>query len=331
MVYLARLTLIIGAAALFAGCDGLKSPVITPSAMLRNGATVPIGAPVAMLQNHSTAKNARSGSWMLPEAKSSDLLYVTNVQTVTVYSYPRGKHVGTLKNFYRPEAECADSRGNVFIGDGDEVVEYAHGGKKPIQTLTMSGDLSQGCAADPTTGNLAVVWFKDIYQGYVAIYQNASGTPTLYTSNSFVPAWCGYDENGNLFVDGLNYNDGDAFEFTELPSGGANLSVVTLNQTIGWPGAIQWDGKYLAIADEDANVVYRFSISGSAGTLQGTVNLGNVQTLLEYWIDGKKIIGADDLLNTVWYWSYPAGGSAIKSVTKAVFHPVGVTISKAPR
>jgi len=92
---------------------------------------------------------------MLPEAKNEDLLYITNVYTVTVYSYPGGKHVGTPKHFYRPESECADKNGDVFIADG-AIYEYAHGGKKPIETLDPAPLSAQGCASDPTTGNLAV-------------------------------------------------------------------------------------------------------------------------------------------------------------------------------
>jgi hypothetical protein len=83
---------------------------------------------------------------MLAEAKSDDLLYISDVDTVTVYSYPKGKHVGTLKGFYRPLGECVDNAGNVFIADGrDSILEYAHGGKKLIQTLTLSGYGAQSC------------------------------------------------------------------------------------------------------------------------------------------------------------------------------------------
>jgi hypothetical protein len=91
---------------------------------------------------------------MLPVAKSEDLLYISNVYTVTVYSYPRGRHVGTLKGFYGPERECSDAAGDVFIADGNNVLEYAHGGTKPIESFSLAGYASQSCAVDPATGNL---------------------------------------------------------------------------------------------------------------------------------------------------------------------------------
>jgi hypothetical protein len=61
---------------------------------------------------------------MLPEAATEDLLYVSNLQNVAVYSYPEGKRVGTLKGFYRPFGECVNSTGDVFIANQNTIVEY---------------------------------------------------------------------------------------------------------------------------------------------------------------------------------------------------------------
>ncbi len=104
-----------------------------------------------------------------------------------------------------------------------------------------------------------------------------------------------------------------------------------MNQSFEFWGSVQWDGKYVTVADNEVNKIYRFTISGSSGTLEGTVDLGGAQPLYQSVIDGKKVVAADDLSNTAWYWDYPAGGSPIKAITKDVFHPFGVTISKAPK
>ncbi|MGA9275093.1 MAG: hypothetical protein WBV67_16560, partial [Candidatus Cybelea sp.] len=71
---------------------------------------------------------ARTTSWMLPEAVSEDLLYVTNYSTVMVFTYPAGKHVGTLKGFYSNVGECVDANGDVFVTNFKPVAvyEYAH-------------------------------------------------------------------------------------------------------------------------------------------------------------------------------------------------------------
>ena len=69
--------------------------------------------------------------------QSKDLLYVSNSTTVTVYSYPQGKLEGRIRFGYLPGGECADQKGDVFITNlvTGQVLEYAHGGTKPIAIL----------------------------------------------------------------------------------------------------------------------------------------------------------------------------------------------------
>lgn len=81
---------------------------------------------------------------MLPEAKNEDLLYVSNVYTITVYSYPKGKLVGTLDNFYKPY----DLKGNLYVdglfgsyGDGFLFGELAKGGGE-IKDILLPNSIS---------------------------------------------------------------------------------------------------------------------------------------------------------------------------------------------
>lgn len=277
------------------------------------------------------SKDGRRSSWMLPEALNEDLLYISNVTTVTVYSYPRGRHVGTLKGFYEAAGECVDRAGNVYIATGDTEVEYSHGGTKRIKTLTFPGYVAVDCSVDPITGNLAVTWNQSASStNYIAIYPNASGTPTLYGLDGRFVFYCGYDNSGNLFVDGQVGFGSQNVIFVELPNGANRLKKIMLNQSFQHAGAVQWDGTYVAVGDDVAQKIYRFAISGSAGTLEGTVNLGNAQYVYQWWIQGKKVIGPDGTQNTVWYWHYPAGGSPTKSIRKDIEAPYGATVSKGP-
>jgi len=57
---------------------------------------------IAALQSQSALRD-RSGSWMLPEAKSEDLLYISDVTGVHVFSYPKGTLVGDLTGFASPQ------------------------------------------------------------------------------------------------------------------------------------------------------------------------------------------------------------------------------------
>jgi hypothetical protein len=43
---------------------------------------------------------------------------------------------------------CCRKRRDVFVFSGYGLVEYAHGGTKPLRTL-HSGDIPLGCAVDP--------------------------------------------------------------------------------------------------------------------------------------------------------------------------------------
>lgn len=313
------------------------------AALLAGCGSPPIGAPGAMLQTSAIATHAeRDGSWMLPEAKGEDLLYVTTLYSVKVYSYPAGKHVGTLGNVPGSGQECVDAAGDVFIASDRVILEYKHGGKKPIGTFTQSGYNPGDCASDPMTGSLAVTWSNfssDQFNGYVAVYQHASGNPTTYSLSGMVPTWCGYDDKGNLFCDG-EPNHGSAFRFAELPKGGSALESVSLNQSIGFGYSVQWDGKYLTVQDSDVNKIYGFAISGSAGTLKRTVAL--VQAPSEYdlsptWIVGKRVVAANiaiinnQPIGKADYYRYPQGGLAIKDISVGDdTAPHGVTVSLAP-
>jgi hypothetical protein len=273
---------------------------------------------------------------MAPDAKKHDLLYVSDSfpygsNDVYVYSYPKGKLKGKLTGFNEPSGQCVDKAGNVFITNfgASQILEYAHGGTSPIATLSDPGYYPLGCSVDPTTGNLAVTnrLSTSFTAGDVVIYVDASGTPTSYTDSSFYYyEFCGYDDRGNLYIDGTT--KGSALEYAELTSGGSSFSALNLDQSIGFPGAVQWDGAHLAIGDQSAAVIYRFAISGSTGTKVGSTPLTGSKDVVQFWIEGMKVIGPDAGLAHVAFYKYPAGGSPIKTIT-GLGEPVGATVSKA--
>jgi hypothetical protein len=144
---LSRFALAISAAASLAGCGGSLPPI--------GAGAVPQGRAI-------TQQAAHDKSWMLPEAKRDSLLYVSSsYATVAVFSYPRGRQVGTLTGFGGSDSQvglCADRSGNVWIPDyTDTVREYAHGGSTPVAVVHDPNVNVEDCSVDPTTGNLAVV------------------------------------------------------------------------------------------------------------------------------------------------------------------------------
>jgi hypothetical protein len=335
----------LAAVAILAGCsNGGTQSALGPTGPIRqnNGQMRPKSQSLSrlapfLLRNGDTiiAHPDHSRSWMAPDAKTNDLLYISDLSTddVYVFTYPRGKLVGTLTGFNQPLGECRDKAGDVFINNliGANIFEYAHGGTNPIATLNDPGVYPFGCSVDPTSGNLAVAGASSP-PGGVAIYLNATGSPTIYTDPNFSSTdYCGYDNKGNLFVDGIT--SGGAFAFAELRKGKSTFTDISLNQTIVTAGGVQWDGTHVAVEDYNAQVIYEFSVSGSSGTLEGSTPLTGSSGVVQFWIQHlpgfvPKVIGPDEASGNVLLWHYPAGGTVVKTVVGAPV-PIGSTVSLA--
>jgi len=308
------------AAALLAACGGSQSQP-------------PIGGPGAIPQSRAIAAHAdRSGSWMLPEAKSEDLVYVTTFDSgIYVFDYASGKQVGIITNYgpASPEGLCTDPAGDVFVTGEFKIVEFAHGDAKPIATLTDNGSTgyfdTYDCAIDPVNGNLAAT----ILDGAdVAVFHHARGHyPKHYYAPDAVMFHCGYDEKGNLFTDTFRRH---RRAIAELPAARRMFELIKLSQYIGPRGAIQWDGKYLAIEDLQTNVIYRVSVSGTTGTIMGSVTLSDAKYISSFWLQGTTLIGVDEVGNDIGYWKYPAGGSPFKLIS-GVSSPLAATVSLGKR
>jgi hypothetical protein len=317
---LARFASNMSIAALLAGCGGSQLPVGTPQTPLIK------------------AQIDHVGSWVLPEAASSDLLYVGSLgRGLAMYTYPKGKLVGVVKNpnFSYLAGECVDAYGDVFVTNlgHNEIFEYQHGSKKLLQTLDApTGYNSIDCSVDPTTGNLAVSFLHGRKRGpgAVGIYPHAHGSPQIYATPSITAYFfCGYDAKGDLFVDGRPPT-GD-FDLAEIPAGTKKFIDISVNQKIAYPGSVLWDGKYLAIGDQYAQNVYEFQIKGSQGTLVNTTPLNGIRARLgdrAFWIRGKRIVVAT-VTSSVDFFAYPAGGNATKTVSEDVRHPLGLSVSLA--
>jgi len=308
------------AAALLAGC-GRSQP--------------PTGAPAAMPQSRAIGTQAHRGaSWMLPEAESHTLLYVATGDNVYVLSYPHGKLIGSLN--VSGSNVCSDTNGNVFVPtSGYVILEYAHNGLYPIQTL-HGGDIPLGCAVDPTSGNLAVTQ-EGSGAGEVAIFPNAKEPATSYRDPDIdTYGLCGYDDRGNLFVDG----NGSGNYIAELPKGSSTFANYALDSSFDAFGNIQWDGRHITLTNPSTDQIYRLRFGKAAFKVIRTTQINGwqnnysghwpyVQTFLQH---GKFIAQASNLAE-LGLWRYPAGGKASKILLpfKSGFVNIyGVTVSVAP-
>ena len=300
-------------------------------------------APVAAnaRETLANANAAQGGSWMKPGVYTGALLYVSDpgAGVVNVLTYPNGKRIGKLTGFVEPRGECADASGNVYITDegSSDILEYAHGGTAPIKTIEDPGQKPYDCAVNLNegnlTGNFAVVNVGTTSggSGSVTVYGGrVAGTYKLTNFSSLQFLGYTHQENvSNLFVDGLDANG--KFLCAVLSPHRTKFHLITLPQSIALPGAIQWDGKYIAIGDQGGpggtTVVDMFSIH--FGELQFIDSVPLSASVAQFFPDGSTVIGPFSAGGSVGFWNYPAGGSPTKTLSFFVA-PFGSVVSNPP-
>ena len=226
----------------------------------------------------------------------------------------------------------------MYVSDyfGKFVREYAHGAIAPTRTLVDHQGSPVACAIDPNTGDLAISNYfgPSSSSGNVIVYHTAKGTPTAYTAAGFTNyLLLSYDNNDNLFVDGRNPSN--TALLAELPKGKNAFRSISMNQTIGFPGGVAWDGQFLAVGDQLSNTIYQFRVSNGKGTVQGSTVLAGAMDVFQFFLTGSTskhpqptgVLGADYSASAVGKWDYPAGGTPLKTLT-GLDRPEGVVLSQ---
>jgi len=280
----------------------------------------------------------RDASWTSPQAASEDLLYVTNLHDVSIYSYPQGQLVGTITNLYKPYGECVDASGKVYVTDSlGFIYKYAHGGHVRIATYKDPSYTPYGCAIDPTTGNLAVANYEQTnsdYSGNVVIYTNPKNPPAAYVGpNLYYYFFLAYDGSGNLYVDGERIG-GFGFTFGVLHKKEFAIKDVLLPQSITAPGGVGWDGSHVMVGDQTGAAVYEYTIKGTRATFVNTTPLsGTNGQVYQFGLFGSTLVApvffSGSVFGLVQYYNYPAGGSPTQTITQNLDFPVDAVVSPA--
>lgn len=330
------------------GCVGPANSIPSPASREADpGTSRAVDHPAANKESPAADK-----SWIEPNARSQDLLYVTDYSYVTVYSYPQGKIVGTLKGFKSAVGDCVDKQGNVFVTNhlyahGEtRIAKYVHGGDKPVAELANDKHVGPlGCSVDPLTGDLAISGGGSSLGAGVDIFRAAKGKPSFVKIRQMVfTQFCGFDNQGNLFVDGLKDWSGQP-AFAELSKGAKKFVIVKLDAVIDSEGGVQWDGKHIAIGaykppggTNATPVIYRFAISGGRGVRVSTTKLGSPAhvTSFQFAITPAAVVVPNwyyvsNRKYNVLFFDYPKGGAPTMTLTKHVFAPRGATVSFASR
>ncbi len=295
---------------------------------------------------HAAGAPSRRGSWMHPDAKSEDLLYVSNGNSeVTVYEYWRHNLVGVLTSFTEPKGICVDGKQNVYVADygAEQIVEYAHGGTKAIAKFDDSPDTPYSCWIDPTTGNLAVANYDSRQSGNIAIWAN--GIRQTYSDPQIGGfEFCTFDANGTLLAtNGYATYPYNAY-FAWLPKGGTKLIDISVPGpgdywTWGYLYGLEWDGRYFVL--DGGQRLFRESLIHGQAFYAGYVDIGESDWYASgphgfYTPPGAtaatQIAGGmtseGSRAPQVAFWKYPAGGtSPITTLKHGLESPFGVAVS----
>ena len=264
---------------------------------------------------------------------------------VYVLTYPQGSLLYKLTDWRAaPVNLCSDAKGDVFVSaststESGVIYEFAHGGKQPIATMNNPGS-TDGCSVDPTTGSVAVAnYFSPLHQHHsnIAVFGPGQSSPKIYHQwdlRGF--KYCTYDSAGNLFAEA---GDRHGLVLVELPHGSDRFVRVTLNKPIEIPGPIQWDGTDLAIGYPKSDAVYRVAVSGSTGTVVGSVLLKSPhgKILDQFWIDGHTLMvpfaASGTHAQEIGFWKYPGGGKIVGSLHsfQGATYLFAATVSVAPQ
>lgn len=307
MRYLLRLALTIGAAVLFADCGGSQPPVGPPVMMQQAPSLAPAGQPALARRLALGTREVQYFSSGYPG-------------TLLEFDYPRSESpIGSIA--FNGAGLCTKGARTFWVTGSEQVAEFKVGGASPIRVL-KTGPYSSGCAIDPATGDLAVL---DVLSGGVTIFHDARGKGKV-VNGSGKAYFGGYDNQSNLFVDGFSTND--SFALAELKKGASAFVTVTTSNTVGFPGSVQWDGRYLTVTDQLADAIYRYTVSGSNATLKGTVLLSGATDCSATWIARPYVYCADAGNDKGEVFKYPAGGPTIANLEGIEF-PLGVVSLRA--
>ncbi len=288
---------------------------------------------------------------MLPNAKAiKKLLYVSDGRSgwVYVYNYATGSLVGKLGGLHKPADACVDADGDVwFTSEPGSVVEYAHGGTRPLKNLPTATE-PVGCSVS-ANGDLAV----STAVGVLEVWKHAAGKPAKYEASGCAEMLGpGYDNDGNLYVEAVL--TGSDVRVCELPARGTLLKNVDF-YALKYFGSPIWDGRYMTLTDTGTGdsqylrttTIYQvvqkahgFGIKIVGKTVL-TDSCKNSNVVYAPFIVGEKntpvnpsqghtVIGANAFCSgEVAFWPYPGGGALRKTLQSAPDKPSGAVVSIA--
>ena len=309
-------------AALLAACSSGSSSVNPAGVQLAPGATV--HGLLTLAAHPGNDNGVRPPASPDKKKKSGAIQYISNFYDgdLLEFDYPKGtSSTGTISGVTDSQGECTQGLVGkadfwVVASGSDAVEEFKAGGSSPISTLSESAGEPAGCALSPK-GDLAV---SILGAGDVVIFKGAKGSGTTVSDGLSSSYFLGYDKAGNLFVDG---EGGAGTELAEMPAGKSSFSLITLPNSITFPGEVQYDGKYITVNDQSGYAIYGYTVSGTTATLKQTVSYTGATDCVQTWIAGKFFICPDAGAENGKIYPYPKGGAATATLSGSFDLPIG--------
>src|SRR5580658_5951256 len=266
-----------------------------------------------------------------PKSKTFEYVFNDYGSYASIFDYPKStKEIGQIAG------DGGQGCTNVLHGYGKKIFWNVGGQTQiteykvpqtPIKTLSVTYSFPTSCAMN-ASGDLAVgIFFESgAGGGDVVIFKNASGSGTVYTTPLDAEYFDGYDNQGNLFADGLTRSG--YFALVELPKGSGTFKTVTTSNSPEFPGSVQWDGTHLTVFDQDRSETYQYTVSGTTATLKNTVSYSGAGDCAQTWIVKGNLYCGDATNGEGEVFKYPAGGSAIAVLGSGLPEPLGVTAAE---
>jgi hypothetical protein len=163
----------------------------------------------------------------------------------------------------------------------------------------------------------------------VAVWTNAEGSPTLYSTGAFFKEvrTISYDGRGDLYMRDFTRDTPRAW----LPKGGT----VVMQFHISHVGFYGWDGRYFVIGPEDSGYtkpITRYELHGGHGKVVGDVSLQNCAPGYgppSFAIAGSELAVSCGLAetNSLNYYKYPRGGIPIKTIVPGASGSVAISVA----
>ena len=167
------------------------------------------------------------------------------------------------------------------------------------------------------SGGVQRVQFDEV-SGSVSIWKKGAGTPTVYIDSAIeLMQWCGFDNKGNLFVDGLP-PPAIGVCVCRAAKGSKTFTNIKLDGIVS-PATFSGTAVRSRSGIPRIRAVQRFSRTGVGAVAKITgKTVSRFLQVYQSWIAGDTVIGPDDgpSQDTVQLWKYPAGGKPAVTLSK---------------